>query len=421
MRPPSILRVGCVALALGGLACAGGASPKSGTTDAAGGDGGNQGAAGAASGASSGTGGVVTNGAAGTAGGSAGVGGDQAGAAGAAGTTGESGASGTAGADGGHASDDAGTASDVTTERPTTSDAGASSGKQVLIWVWQSYASTLASVAANAKSFTHVSPALYQINYAYQSGVAKLVNGNDNFDGLTSKQVTQKIHDAGLKSVPLMYGGSGNSGTDQGIQNVLNDAPAGAQQSFIDSMVAEAKAKGHDGYNLDWEVDDTGYAAYGTKLIAFLTSFKGALNAAGLTLSFDLGGWYVRQCSSSGGDGLVDLAQLQHSVDLAIIEDYAGSFGSATATCPATNPRTESCDGDFLTQLGVMCNLPRDVVSIGVISPGTNPFAADALAAVTRWGWRNVAVWPDADQFLDASKMPAGATWYSVLASWLAQ
>jgi hypothetical protein len=408
-----------VALALGGLACAGGASSKSGATGAAGGDGGNQGAAGAA--------GAVTNGAAGTAGGSAGAGGDQAGAAG---TTGAAGASGTAGAAdasgaasaaGGPTSDDAGAASDAPAERLTTTDAGTSDGKQVLIWVWQSYASTLASVAANAKSFTHVSPALYQINYAYQSGVTKLVNGNDDFDGLTSKQVTQKIHDAGLKSVPLMYGGSGNSGTDQGIQNVLNDAPAGARQSFIDSMVAEAKAKGHDGYNLDWEVDDTGYAAYGTKLIAFLTSFKGALNAAGLTLSFDLGGWYVRQCSSSGGDGLVDLAQLEHSVDLAIIEDYAGSFGNATATCPATNPRTESCEGDFLTQLGVMCNLPRDVVSIGVISPGTNPFAADALAAVTRWGWRNVAVWPDADQFLDASKMPAGSTWYSVLASWLAQ
>jgi hypothetical protein len=370
----------------------------------------------------------MTSGASGGAGGSRGAGGAaQAGDAGAAPVgAGGAGAGGQIVDAGPETASDTRGASDAPSE-PTTpsdaSDAGATApaGKQALIWVWQDYANTLASVAANAKSFTHVSPALYQINYDYQSGVAKLVNGNDDFDGLSSKQVTQKIHDAGLKSVPLMYGGSGNSGTDQGIQNVLNDAPAGAQKSFIDSMVAEATAKGHDGYNLDWEVDDTGYAAYGTKLIAFLTSFKSALHAEGLQLSFDLGGWYVRQCSSAGGDGLVDLAQMQHSVDLAIIEDYAGSFGSATATCPATNPKTESCDGDFLTQLGVMCNLPRDVVSIGVISPGTNPFAADALAAVTRWGWRNVAVWPDANQFLDASKMPAGATWYSVLAAWLAQ
>jgi spore germination protein YaaH len=129
-----------------------------------------------------------------------------------------------------------------------------------------------------------VSP-LYQLNYNYASGVAQLVNGNDDFgDGLTSKSIAQKIHATGLRCVPLMYAGAGNSGTDQGIQNVLNDAPPGAQQSFIRSMVNEAMTKGYDGYNLDWEVGNTG-ADYGDKLVGFLSAFKTALNAQGMMLS----------------------------------------------------------------------------------------------------------------------------------------
>ncbi|HEV3030871.1 MAG TPA: hypothetical protein VG319_04475 [Polyangia bacterium] len=401
------------ALTLGGAACS---SPR-GSTGAGSGLAGTRGGGGE----SAATGGAGASGAAGT--------GASAGSTGAAGATldaaaGSSGASGTGASGADASSGDGGGATDAT-PAPTDGGAdvgsGAPPGKQVLVWVWQSYATSLAGIAAHAKSFTDVSPALYQINYAYQSGVAKLVNANDNFDGLTSKQVTEKIHAAGLKSVPLMYGGAGNFGTDQGIQNVLDDAPAGARQAFIDAMVGEAVAKGHDGYNLDWEVGNTGYAAYGAKLLSFLAAFRSALNAKGMTVSLDLGGWYVRQCTGAGSDGLVDLAQMGHSVDLAIIEDYSGSLGNQAGTCPASNPKQQSCDGSFLTQLGIMCNLPRDVASIGVISPGTNPFAADALSAVSRFGFTRVAVWPDASQFLDASNMPAGATWYSVLADWLAK
>jgi hypothetical protein len=407
-------------LILGALACGGAAcsSPR-GSTDAGGGLAGARGGGGA----SAGTGGGGASGAAGTGAGagSTGAGGasfDAGAGSGSGGATG-TGAAGASGSDGGSAADAVADTKPASTDG--ASDSGPPPGKQVLVWVWQSYATALASVASHAKSFTHVSPALYQINYAYQSGVAKLVNGNDNFDGLTSRQVTEKIHAAGLKSVPLMYGGAGNFGTDQGIQNVLDDAPAGARQAFIDAMLGEAVAKGHDGYNLDWEVNNIGYAAYGTKLLSFLAAFRGALNAKGMTLSFDLGGWYVRQCTGAGADGLVDLAQMGHSVDLAILEDYSGSLGAQAGACPATNPKQQACDGSFLAQLGVMCNLPRDVASIGLISPGTNPFAADALSAVSRFGFTSVAVWPDAAQFLDASKMPAGATWYSVLADWLAR
>jgi spore germination protein YaaH len=249
--------------------------------------------------------------------------------------------------------------------------------------------------------------------------VAKLVNANDNFDGLSSSQICQRVHTAGLKCVPLMYAGAGNFGTDQGIQNILNDSPAGTRNAFITAMVGEAEVKGYDGYNLDWEVNNTGYAAYGTKLVSFLTAFKDALHQHGMTVSLDLGTWYVRQCTGSGGDGLVDLAQLGHSLDLAIIEDYAGSLGTSPMSCPATNPAQVNCDKDFVTQLGAMCNLPPDVVSIGLISPGTNPFAPDALAAVSRFGYTRVAVWPDDAQFLNAARMPQGATWYSVLAAFL--
>jgi hypothetical protein len=77
-------------------------------------------------------------------------------------------------------------------------------GKQSLIWIWQNYSIDLANVVANANSFTHVSPALYQLNYAYQSGVAQGVNANGIYNGLTGKDMAAQLHAAGLKMVPLM-------------------------------------------------------------------------------------------------------------------------------------------------------------------------------------------------------------------------
>jgi hypothetical protein len=234
--------------------------------------------------------------------------------------------------------------------------------------------------------------------------------------------VAETIHAAHLACVPLVYGGAGNFGTDQGIQNILNDAPPGAQQSFITSMVAEAQSKGYDGYNLDWEVQGTGYADYGTKLVSFLSAFKAALHAAGKTLSIDLGGWYTLQCSGSGGDGLVDLTAIGPSVDWAIMEDYSGALGGPGNGCPATVQNPIDCDSTFVGGLDVMCNLPSPVVNIGLISTGTNPFAGDALAAVESYGFTSVSVWPDDAQFLNPSNIsPQGATWYSLLADFLAK
>jgi hypothetical protein len=433
-RAPSVRATTCLGVGLVlaiAASCSGGDDNAAGPRGAAGATGGTT-ASGGAGGASStsqsttsgpsttvgssgsssgGNGGAVSSGGAAgsvSTGGAAGGGGSTAG-------TGGSGGSGKE--DGGADAREAGPTGGNRPDGAVAPDAGA--GKQSLIWVWQGYASALSSIAANAKSFTHVSPALYQINYAYTSGVAKQVNTNDNYDGLSSAQVCQRVHAAGLKCVPLMYAGAGNFGTDQGIQNILNDAPAGTRNAFITAMVGEAETKGYDGYNLDWEVGNTGYAAYGTKLVSFLAAFKSALNQHDMTVSLDLGTWYVRQCTGSGGDGLVDLAQLGHSLDLAIIEAYSGTLGTTPTSCPATNPSQINCDKDFLSQLSMMCNLPPDVVSIGLISPGTNSFAPSALADVSRYGFTRVAVWPDDAQFLNASGMPQGNTWYSVLAGFL--
>jgi hypothetical protein len=356
-------------------------------------------------------------------GGTATTGGSGAGGGPAAGAGGSGGSEGDAAIEAGSGgSADAGRGRDATTEAASgDGGSGLIGPKTSLIWVWLSYKTSIDSIVANAKSFTHVSPALYQVNYAYTSGVTQLVNANDNYDGLSSSQMAQQIHAAGLKIVPLMYGGAGNFGTDQGIQNILNDAPAGTRSNFITSMVNEAVAKKYDGYNLDWEVQGTGYAQYGTKLISFLTAFKSALNQHGMILTIDLAGWYVRQCSGSGGDGLIDVAAMGHSVDLAILEDYAGSLGNASGMCPAMPARTTNCDADFVTQFTVMCALPRDVASIGLISTGSNSFAPSALDAVRHYGFTNVAVWPDDAVFLNARGMPQGATWYSVLADFMSK
>jgi hypothetical protein len=297
-------------------------------------------------------------------------------------------------------------------------------GKQSLIWIWLDYKNSIATVVKNKASFTHVSPALYQLNYAYTSGPPKLLNTDDNFDGMSSKDISDAVHAAGLKVQPLMYAGAGNSGTDQGIQNILNDAPTGTQKNFIDSMVAESVAKNYDGINLDWEVQGTNYDQYGTKLITFLTAFTAAMHQKNMVVTFDLGGWYTRQCGDD--NGLVDLTKVGNSVDQMIMEDYSGTFDGPATSCPASNPASVNCDAGYVDELNVMCNLQKSVVNIGLISPengngGTNPFAVDALNALDSYGFTAVSLWPDDGNFINSKNIPDGGTWYSVLAAWLAK
>ena len=289
--------------------------------------------------------------------------------------------------------------------------------RQSLIWVWLNYRTSINTILQNANSFTHVSPALYQMNYNYQSGVVQNEMGNGHYDGLTGADMATALHSAGLKIVPLMYAGAGNNGTDLGIQNVLTNPTIA--QSFIDSQVQEALDKGYDGWNLDWEVQGTEYDQYGPALITFLTAFKQALHAHQMELSFDLGGWYVKQCKESGGSGLVDLKAFGPAVDQAIIEDYAGSFDGPIGQCPSAVPDLQDCDS-FGGGLSVMCST-ASATSIGLITPGSNPFAPQALDAIAGYGFSSVALWPDSSGFLNSKGVPNNATWFSVLAAWLAQ
>jgi hypothetical protein len=289
--------------------------------------------------------------------------------------------------------------------------------RKSLVWIWQNYRGSIATVLENANSFTHASPALYQMNYNYQSGVVQDEAPGGYYAGLDGAEMAASLHSAGLKVVPLMYAGAGNNGVDTGIQNVLTN-PAIAQ-SFIDSQVQEAIDKGYDGWNLDWEVGDGTTAQFGPALITFLTAFKAALNAHQMELSFDLGGWYVKQCTASGGNGLVDLKALGPAVDQAIIEDYSKSFTAPTQNCPAVVPDLQDCDS-FNNGLSVMCSTTSNSVSIGLITPDTNPFASQALDAVSSYGFQSVALWPDSSAFLNSTGIPNGGTWYSVLATWLA-
>ncbi|HWZ89152.1 MAG TPA: glycosyl hydrolase family 18 protein [Polyangiaceae bacterium] len=293
-------------------------------------------------------------------------------------------------------------------------------GKQSLIWIWEDYKNSLDKVVQHKSSFTHVSPAFYQLN---ESTTPKLLNDpNDDFDGLSSKAFADAVHAAGLKVQPLMYAGAGNGGTDQYIQSILSDSDT--QKNFIDSMVTESVAKGYDGVNLDWEVQGTNFDQYGTKLITFLTAFTAAMHQHNMTVTFDLGGWYTRQCGDN--NALVDLTKVGNSVDQMIMEDYSGTFGGPATSCPATNPGSVSCDQSYVKELDVMCNLSKSVVNIGLISPengngGTNPFAVDALNAVDSYGFTAVSLWPDDGNFINSNNVQNGSDWYTVLAAWLAK
>jgi hypothetical protein len=313
--------------------------------------------------------------------------------------------------------------------------ADASAGGQSLVWVWVSYPQSLAAAFAHPESFTQIAPCLYNLNYSYTSGVAEFSSygAGDDFDGLTSSQIASQVHVAGMQCVPLIGAGAGNSGVDQGIQNILSDSPAGTQSAFIGAMVGEAVNKGYDGYDLDWEVgSSTDYASYGQQLTSFLGAFQSALHAHDLTLEFIVGDWFIRQSDCSGDTGFVDLMAVSAVVDQVIVMDYAASLGSPASVCPASQPNPAPCGGDFASDLDLTCALvPMDKVSIAFDSDpsaGDNDIAGAAVAATKAYGVRNVAIWPEYNMngpdggyaFCDTTNIsPAGATWFALLAEFV--
>jgi hypothetical protein len=334
-----------------------------------------------------------------------------------------------------------GTSGGTTTGTP----GGAASGHESWAWLYVDYAASLAAIAANPGSFTHVSPTLYTVNYAYESGVAAYTNctngpictdqGSNNFDGFTTQQVAAQINALGLATVPAIYGGADNSGVDVGIQNILNDTN-GAQTSFITSMVAEAVANGYAGYNLDWEVGAGVDGTYAVKFVSFVNAFKGALAQHQMSLSADAIVSNINGTWCSGNSGYLDFGLLSASaIDRIIIEDYTASLGSPSTSCQAAvlstaNPigcplNSSGSDVTFTGLLDFMCsNLPAQMVVVGVesISNQTNPIAGQAISAMESYGIDKVAVWPQfqGQDFLSSQGLVAPQpTWYQLLAAFL--
>jgi hypothetical protein len=315
------------------------------------------------------------------------------------------------------------------------SGATAASGRQSLVWVWMDYPQSLAAVAANKGSFTHVSPSLYDVNYDYASGVAEMQSddGPDDFDGLSSTQIAAQIHAMGMKCIPLIQAGAANSGTDQGIQNVIGDSPQGTQSAFITSMVQEAVTKGYDGYSLDWEVGGgTTYATYGAGLVTFLGAFQSALHQHGMVLSLIVGDWFVEQSNCSGGTGFVDLAGVSPNVDQLIVMDYQTTLGTPPTACTMSAPNPQNCGNDFGSDVDLMCAyVPESKISIGFDSDpnaGNNDIAGACVSATQVSGIQAVAIWPEYNTagpnggyaFCDTTNIsPAGATWFQLLAGFL--
>jgi hypothetical protein len=310
-------------------------------------------------------------------------------------------------------------------------------GKTSIAWAFIYLDDTLNTIKPNASSFTHVAPLIYDVNYAYASGVAEFWNTpTDTFqNGLTSTTITAAIHAMGLKSLPVILGGAGNSGTDDGIHTLITDSTA--QASFISSMVTEAMTKKYDGYNIDWEMSQgsTTYAMYGTQLISFLGAFKSALNAQGMILTYDVVDFNVVQSNCSGGAGPVDLTKLGAVVDLAIVEDYNANFGTASSMCPTGLADPLSCTQTFMDDLNFMCAyLPASVISIGMSAcssacGGSNPIASQAIAAIEGYGIKSVALFPEGNSegpsgayaIYDSNGItPSGSTWFSLFSGFLA-
>ena len=146
-------------------------------------------------------------------------------------------------------------------------------------------------------AFTHISPLWYTLNFAYAGGLPRYVGCDGDFScgggaansfaGLGPKAYTARLAAAKLAVVPGIYAGAENHGTDVGVQRILDNV-GGAADSFIASMVAEARANGYAGYNLDWELGfGSGAAvgsAYAAKFVAFVNKFKAALGSLLLTV-----------------------------------------------------------------------------------------------------------------------------------------
>ena len=333
------------------------------------------------------------------------------------------------------------------------SGGGPSASRESWICVYIEYQSSLGLIANHASSFTHVVPMLYSVNYNYASGVAYYSNcptssgficsGNASTppEGIDPASFAASVAALGMETVPAIYAGSANGGTEAGIVNILTNATT--QDAFITAMTAEAVKNGYSGYNLDWEVGGTVDYTYASKFVSFVDNFKAALVAAGIknpTLSVDAVVSNVNGSYCSSNTGYLDFPSLAaSSIDRVIIEDYVSTPGSATMSCQNvvldhSNP--VGCDYSMTGMLNMMCSpnlgatpaldFGKAVIALEADPSGTNPILGATFSALESYGFEKVAVWPQyqsaADPFLsNANDNPASDTWYALLAAFLSK
>lgn len=317
------------------------------------------------------------------------------------------------------------------------------------VWVYGDWSDSLSSILANANAFTHVSPTFYSLNNSYTAGLPSYAtcstNGSDyvctdaginSFGGLTTAQLTQRLNDSNLATVPAIYAGAANGGSDQGVQNILDD-PNGVGARFIASMLGEALSNGYAGYNLDWEMGNGVGSAYADKFVRFVNLFKAALGPHGLSLSVDAVVNNINGSFCSGNDGYLDFGKLGTSqLDRVIIEAYTPVLGGASSACQNLTLSTDhpaacplNTEGTHVTATGLfdyMCsNLPAGMVVIGLesYSDGSNPIAGQLLSTMKAYKFNKVAVWPEKEQgypFLSTHGLSnTDGDWYSLLRNFL--
>jgi hypothetical protein len=318
-------------------------------------------------------------------------------------------------------------------------------GRQSWAWVYTDWDTSLTAITSNLQSFTHVSPFFYSVNYDYVSGVAYYANcnsvsnnitctgpGSNNFDGFTTQQITQRLTNAGLPTIPVIVAGAENTnGVDIGIQNILNNNN-GEADNFILSMVQEAVENGYTGYNIDWETGTGVDNTYVDKFITFVNNFKESLDVHNMSLSADVIVSNILGTFCSGNAGYLDFSKLSSSlIDYVIIENYVQSLGSPTTSCQNTILDYEdpiACDYTFTGELNLMCsNLPNDKIIIGILADpsGTNPIAGKAISAIENYGFNKIAVFPQIDfsttyRFLDPDGLVSTkSNWYVILNDFL--
>jgi hypothetical protein len=301
-------------------------------------------------------------------------------------------------------------------------------------------------IAAHTSSFTHVAAFVYEITGYSGGGVAPFWNtpgGADVFqNGLTSTTMVSKVHGMGLKYLAAVAGGA-ELNSNQGVLNIITDSPTGTQAGFITSMVSEGVTKHYDGYALDLEMGGApagqviSYAQHGAEMESFLAAFKSALHAQGMILTVAFVPNDVKQSCTSYGNGVWDLTELGKNVDLAMLEDYATTLGTASTSCPATFSDPSSCYagtvfGPFSNEVDQLCTtlLPSSVnITMNAWSMMTNPFAGSAMSLVETYGIRSVGLFPQINNdgpggsysiFESNGIAPAGDDWFTLLATFLA-